>query len=98
MALTLDPQNYVAQYLIAAQYVHAPSLFANYRKGVQMLEEIEARHNGEISDIEKEYRYNLYATMALAYYKLKRWDESHVCMEKVYAIYPTNKHAEEVLR
>jgi tetratricopeptide (TPR) repeat protein len=98
MALALDPKNYVAQYLIAAQYIHAPSFFANYRKGLQMLEEIEAHNNGPILDVEKEYRYNLYATMALAYYKLKRWDESRVSMEKVYAIYPTNKHAEEALR
>jgi tetratricopeptide (TPR) repeat protein len=98
MALALDPQNYIAQYLLAAQYVHAPSLFANYRKGLQMLEEIEAHNNGPTLDVEKEYRYNLHATMALAYYKLKRWDESRLCIEKVYAIYPTNKHAEEALR
>jgi tetratricopeptide (TPR) repeat protein len=98
MALALDPQNYVAQYLIAAQYIHAPSLFANYRKGLQMLEEIAAKNNGPVLDAEKECRYNLYATMALAYYKLKRQDESRMSMEKVYAIYPTNKHAEEALR
>jgi hypothetical protein len=98
MALALDPKNYVAQYLLAAQYIYAPSFFANYRKGLQMLEEIEARHKGPILDAEKEYRYNLYATMALAYYKLKKGDESRMCMEKVYAIYPTNKHAEETLK
>jgi tetratricopeptide (TPR) repeat protein len=98
IALALDPKNYVAQYLIAAQYIHAPSLFANYRKGLQMLEEIEANTNGPMLEVEKEYRYNLYATMALAYYKLKKWEESHIYMEKVYALYPTNKHAEEALK
>jgi tetratricopeptide (TPR) repeat protein len=98
MALALNPQNYIAQYLLAAQYIHAPSLFANYRKGLRMLEEIEAHNNGPIMDAEKEYRYNLHATMALAYYKLKQWDESRRCIEKVHAIYPTNKHAEESLK
>jgi tetratricopeptide (TPR) repeat protein len=98
MAIALNPQNYVAQYLIAALYIHAPSLFANYQKGLRTLEEIEANTNGPMLDVEKEYRYNLYASMALAYYKLKRWDESRIYMEKVYAIYPTNKHAEDALK
>jgi tetratricopeptide (TPR) repeat protein len=97
MALALDPQNDAAQYLIAARHIHAPSLFANYRKGLRMLEELEAHNKGPVLDTEKEYRYNLYATMAFAYYKLERWDESRLCIEKVHALYPTNKHAEEAL-
>jgi tetratricopeptide (TPR) repeat protein len=97
-ALALDPRNYVAKYLIAVQYIHAPSRFANFRKGLLILEEIDASNNGIVFDVEKEYRYNLYADMALAYYKLERWDESHLYMEKVYAIYPTNKKAEAALR
>jgi tetratricopeptide (TPR) repeat protein len=98
MALALDAQNYIARYLLAAQYIHVPSFFANYGKGLQMLKEIEAHINGPVLNTEKEYRYNLYATMALAYYKLKRLDESRACIEKVYALYPTNKHAAEALR
>jgi tetratricopeptide (TPR) repeat protein len=98
MALALDPHNYAAQYLIAAQYVHAPSPFADFRRGLQILEEIDANTKGIVLDVEKEYRYNLYADMALAYYKLKRWDESRLYMEKVYAIYPTNKKAENALK
>jgi hypothetical protein len=88
----------VAQYLIAAQYIHAPPPFADFRRGLLILEKIEANNNGIILNVEKEYRYNLYADMALAYYKLKKWDESRVCMEKVYAIYPTNRKAEEALK
>jgi tetratricopeptide (TPR) repeat protein len=98
MALDLNPHNYIAQYLLAARYIHVPSLFANYRKGLQMLEEIEAHNNGPLLDVEKEYRYNLHATMALAYYKLKRWDDSRLCIEKIHAIYPANTHAEESIK
>jgi hypothetical protein len=36
--------------------------------------------------------------MAFAYYKLERWDESRLCIEKVHALYPANKHAEEALK
>jgi tetratricopeptide (TPR) repeat protein len=96
-ALELDPENIVAQYLMAVQYIYAPAIFSNVRKGLQMLEEISAHNSLTIPQLSKEYRFNLYSSMAFAYNKLKNQEETRLWLNKALDVYPTNRYAEESL-
>jgi tetratricopeptide (TPR) repeat protein len=86
-ALELDPNNLVAQYLIAARYVAAPWPVADVRKGMALLDEI-TRQN--YSSLEKEDAFNLYMMLEAGCLKQKKNQEAKIWHDKAMALYPTN--------
>jgi tetratricopeptide (TPR) repeat protein len=86
-ALELDPNNLMAQYLIAAQYIVAPWPLANVRKGMALLEEISGQN---YLDMDKEDLFNLYLMYQAACLKQKKTDEAQTWYERGVELYPTN--------
>jgi tetratricopeptide (TPR) repeat protein len=91
-ALKLDSCNAAALYLIAARWVFAPSPFNNYKKGIQMLEDIIAKRNMEQDDC-----FNIYLAIGYVYFQQKKYAEAKPWFLKSLEIYPTNKYAKGLL-
>jgi tetratricopeptide (TPR) repeat protein len=62
-ALNLDAQNAAAQYMLAARWVYAPSPFGNYKRGIQMMEEIIGTNT---MVMEKDDIFNVYSALGYA--------------------------------
>jgi len=86
-ALELDPGNLMAQHLIAAFYITAPSPVNDVRKGFALLEEI-LQQNYTILDWEDQF--NLFLMLQAACLKLKRNQEAQIWRAGCNAIYPAN--------
>jgi tetratricopeptide (TPR) repeat protein len=91
-ALKLDSRNAAALYMMAARWVFAPSPFNNYKKGIQMMEDIIIQGNMEQDD-----RFNVYSAIGYAYYQQKRYAEARPWFLKSLEIYPTNKYVRGLL-
>jgi tetratricopeptide (TPR) repeat protein len=86
-ALVLNPDNLVAQYLIATSYVAAPWPFGNLRRGAALLEEILRQ---DVTGMEKEDLFNLYLMLEAACIKQKKPREARLWHERAAVLYPTN--------
>jgi tetratricopeptide (TPR) repeat protein len=91
-ALELDPRNAAALYMVAARWVFAPSPFNNYKKGIQMMEDIITRGNMEQDD-----RFNVYSAIGYAYFQQKKYAEARPWFLKSLEVYPTNKYIKGLL-
>jgi tetratricopeptide (TPR) repeat protein len=91
-ALELNARNGAALYMLAARWVYAPSPFNNYRKGIQMMEEILS--NG---DLQKDDLFNVYSAIGYAYFQQKKYTEAKPWLVKSLEVYPTNKFARGLL-
>jgi tetratricopeptide (TPR) repeat protein len=91
-ALELDTRNAAAQYLLAARWVYAPSPFNNFRKGIQMMEDILT--NG---DLQKDDIFNVYSSIGYAYTQQKKYTEAKPWFLKSLEVYPTNKYVRTLL-
>jgi hypothetical protein len=94
-ALALNPQNWAAQYIIAAKYIQAPWPLGNIKKGANLLREIVGRN---LESLEREDLCNIYLAMAVVSQKEKKYDEEGLWQERALALYPTNRFRETLLR
>jgi len=85
-ALELDPNNLMAQHLLASKFIIAPWPFADVRRGAAILEEI-TRQN--YLALEKEDLFGLYLMFEAACLKQKKNQEAQLWREKAEALYPT---------
>jgi tetratricopeptide (TPR) repeat protein len=91
-ALELDTRNAAALYMIAARWIYAPSPFHNYKKGIQMMEDIIT--NG---DMRRDDSFNVYSAIGYAYYQQKKFAEARPWFLKSLEVYPTNKYIQGLL-
>jgi tetratricopeptide (TPR) repeat protein len=91
-ALELNPRNAAALYMVAARWVFAPAPFHNYKKGIQMMEDIIAR-----GDIQRDDRFNVYSAIGYAFYQQKKFTEAKPWFLKSLEVYPTNKYVRGLL-
>jgi tetratricopeptide (TPR) repeat protein len=91
-ALELDPRNAGALYMIAARWVFAPSPFNNYKRGIQMMEDIITQ-----GAMEQDDRFNVYSAIGYAYFQQKKYTEAKPWFLKSLEIYPTNKFVRDLL-
>jgi hypothetical protein len=94
-ALALNPQNWAAQYIIAAKYIQAPWPVGNMKKGANLLREIISRN---LESLEREDLCNIYLAMAVVSQKEKKNDEERIWQGMALALYPTNRFRETLLR
>ena len=93
-ALKLDSRNAAAQYMIAARWVFAPAPFNNFRRGIQMMEEIANTNN---AGMQKDDRFNVYSAVGYAYFQQKKYTEARAWFLKSLEVYPTNKYVRSLL-
>jgi tetratricopeptide (TPR) repeat protein len=91
-ALELDARNAAALYMIAARWVYAPAPFHNYRRGIQMMEEILTA-----GDMQRDDSFNVYSAIGYAYYQQKKYAEARSWFLKSLEVYPTNKYIRGLL-
>jgi tetratricopeptide (TPR) repeat protein len=91
-ALKLDARNAAALYMVAARWVFAPAPFHNYKKGIQMMEEILTQ-----GDMQKDDQFNVYSAIGYAYVQQKKYTEARPWLLKSLEIYPTNKFTRGLL-
>jgi tetratricopeptide (TPR) repeat protein len=91
-ALTYNPRNAAALYMIAARWVFAPAPFHNYRRGLRMMEEIITA-----GDMEQDDRFNVYSAIGYAYLQQKKYAEARPWFLKSLEIYPANKYVRGLL-
>ncbi|MDR2376494.1 MAG: tetratricopeptide repeat protein [Treponema sp.] len=91
-ALELDARNAAALYMIAARWIYAPSPFHNYKKGIQMMEDIIT--NG---GMQQDDSFNVYSAIGYAYYQQKKFTEARPWFLKSLEVYPTNKYIRTLL-
>jgi tetratricopeptide (TPR) repeat protein len=94
-ALALNPQNWAAQYIIAAKYIQAPWPVGNLKRGANLLREI---INHDLGSLEREDLCNIYLAMAVVCQKEKKTDEERIWQERALALYPSNRFRETLLR
>ncbi|MDR0731861.1 MAG: tetratricopeptide repeat protein [Treponema sp.] len=90
--LELEARNAAALYMIAARWIYAPSPFHNYRKGIQMMEDIIT--NG---DMQQDDSFNVYSAIGYAYHQQKKFAEARPWFLKSLEVYPTNKYIRTLL-
>jgi tetratricopeptide (TPR) repeat protein len=91
-ALELDARNAAALYMLAARWVYAPSPFHNYKKGIQMMENILV--NG---DMHRDDLFNVYSAIGYAYFQQKKYMEAKPWFLKSLEVYPANKYVRGLL-
>jgi tetratricopeptide (TPR) repeat protein len=94
-ALALNPQNLAAQYIIAAKYIQAPWPIGNLKRGSSLLREITTH---DLGSLEQEDLCNIYLAMAVVCQKEKKPGEERTWQERVFALYPTNRFRETLLK
>jgi tetratricopeptide (TPR) repeat protein len=93
-ALTLDPDNVAAKYMIAARWVFAPYPFNNHRLGIRMMEDIITENE---TTMLKDDIFNVYSAIGYAYIQQKNYQAARPWLEKSLTIYPTNRFAGDML-
>jgi len=93
-ALALDAGNTGAQYMIAAKYVYAPAPFHNYKKGIQMMQDI---LNNFDSRLMKDDRFNVVSSIGYALVQQKKNADAKPWLQKALVIYPDNKFIGKIL-
>ncbi|MDR2900600.1 MAG: tetratricopeptide repeat protein [Treponema sp.] len=93
-ALKLNPNNAACQYMVAARWVFAPAPFHNYKRGIQMMEDIINNNN---DGMQKDDRFNVHSAIGYAYFQQKKYKEAKPWLEKSLDVYPTNKFVRSML-
>ena len=93
-ALELNPRNTASQIMIASRWVYAPAPFNNYRKGIQMMEDIAGRYD---RDLHRDDRFNVYSAIGYAYVQQKKYAEARPWLVRALGVYPTNQFAQSLL-
>jgi tetratricopeptide (TPR) repeat protein len=88
-ALAKDGRNTAALYLIAARWVYAPSPFNNYRRGIEMMQEIITNHAPQMP---RDDLFNVYSAIGYALLQQKKNTDAKPWLLKSLEIYPTNKY------
>jgi tetratricopeptide (TPR) repeat protein len=91
-ALELDARNAAALYMVAARWVFAPAPFHNYKRGIQMMEDIISG-----GDMQRDDSFNVYSAIGYAYYQQKKFTEARPWFLKSLEVYPTNKYVRGLL-
>ena len=91
-ALALNSRNAAAQHMIAARWVYAPSPFHNYRRGIDMMNDILTGGDTHRDDL-----FNVYLAIGYAYVQQKKYADARPWLIKALEVYPTNKFARELL-
>jgi tetratricopeptide (TPR) repeat protein len=94
-ALELDARNGAAKYILAARYVYAPSPFNNYKRGIQMMQDIIKEQD---TVLHKDDWFNVYAAIGYAYYQQKHYAEANPWFQKALQIYPTNQFVQGMFK
>jgi tetratricopeptide (TPR) repeat protein len=94
-ALDLNPQNYAAQYIIAAKYIQAPWPVGNIKRGTRLLQEILSH---DLDSLEREDLCNIYLAMAVVCQREKKNSDEGIWQERALALYPGNRFRETLLR
>lgn len=93
-ALKINPNNAACQYMVAARWVFAPSPFNNYKRGLQMMQDILKNNRG---GMQKDDSFNVNLAIGYVYVQQKKYDDAKPWFEKALAIYPTNKFVKSML-
>jgi tetratricopeptide (TPR) repeat protein len=93
-ALEKKPGNTAALYMLAARWVYAPAPFHNYKRGIQMMQDI---ITGFEADMPKDDLFNVYSAIGYAYVQQKKYDEAKPWLLKSLAVYPSNKYVRSLL-
>jgi tetratricopeptide (TPR) repeat protein len=91
-ALALDRRNAAAQYLVAARWVFAPAAFRNLNRGIDMMTSIL-----DEGDVGKDDLFNVYSAIGYGLIQQRKHSEARPWLLKALEIYPTNKHAADLL-
>ena len=86
-ALELDPNNLMAQHLIATFYIFAPWPVGNIKKGESLLREILDQN---YLSLNRDDLFNLYLMLQAACLKQRKNQEAQMWRERGAALYPTN--------
>ncbi|MDR0555377.1 MAG: hypothetical protein LBG76_11370 [Treponema sp.] len=92
-ALTLNPHNAAASYLIASRWVFGPGLLGNPKRGITEMEAI-LNSSGEL---QKDEFFNVYSAIGYGYIQLKKYQDALPWVQRSLAIYPSNKYAGDLL-
>jgi tetratricopeptide (TPR) repeat protein len=99
-ALELEPRNAAALYMLAARYVYAPAPFHNYRRGIQMMEEIlnvNVNVNAHDGGMQRDDRFNVYSAIGYAFCQQKKYALARPWLLKSLEVYPGNKYVRTLL-
>ena len=91
-ALKLDSRNAAAKHLIAARWVYAPAPFHNYRRGIEMLNDIINENN-----MEKDDMFNIYSALGYVYIQQRNTTLARQWLQKSLEVYPTNRYVQSLL-
>jgi len=91
-ALSINPRNAAALYLIAARWVYAPAPFNNLRRGIEMMTAIQTD-----GDMGKDDMFNVYSAIGYAYIQQRNNTQARVWLYRSLEIYPTNKYVQSLL-
>jgi tetratricopeptide (TPR) repeat protein len=91
-ALGLNGRNAAAQIMVAARWVYAPAPFNNYRRGIQMMQEIITG-----GDMQRDDEFNVYLALGYAHIRQKKYAEARPWLLKALEVYPSNKYARSLL-
>jgi tetratricopeptide (TPR) repeat protein len=91
-ALELNARNAAALYMLAARWVYAPPPFNNFKKGIQMMEDIVST-----GDLQKDDLFNVYSAVGYAYFQQKKYTEAKPWFLKSLEVYPANKYVRGLL-
>jgi tetratricopeptide (TPR) repeat protein len=94
-ALALDPQNLMAQYVIAAKYIRAPWPVGNVKRGAVILREI---LNQDLDSLEREDLCNVYLAMAIVCQKERNSSEEEIWQTMALSLYPGNRFRETLFK
>jgi tetratricopeptide (TPR) repeat protein len=94
-ALERDARNGAAKYMLAARYVYAPAPFNNYKRGIQMMQDIIQEQD---TVLQKDDRFNVYAAIGYAYYQQKHYTEAKPWFQKALEVYPTNQFVQGMFK
>ncbi len=89
-ALKINENNAAAHYLLAAQYIYAPSPFHNHKKGIREMKEILLM---PALEMEKDDEFNIISSIGYGYFQRKEYIEALPWIEAALAIYPNNVFA-----
>ncbi|MCL2608643.1 MAG: hypothetical protein FWD94_01890 [Treponema sp.] len=91
-ALEHDPRNAAARYLIAARWVFAPRPFNNFKRGIQMMEEIVGQDNMDRDDL-----FNVRSAVGWALVQQREFEQARPWVRLALEVYPSNRFAAELM-
>jgi len=94
-AISLDPHNAAAKYLLAAMYAFPNPPFRNLTKAKQRLEDI---LNNDNEYMPKDVCFKVYYALGVVYQKENKPNDAKSWFEKALLLYPTNKDVKNRLK